>query len=100
MVSVTMGFEHPPKYIDDGMSGAGEVRFQPVLFEEQLEDAMKTVQEYLREADRNRLLDTVAYDTICDTLLLLEYPDRTIAEIQDAIKKRMDDLIDKYLQIL
>ena len=60
---------------------------------------MKTVQEYLREADRDRILASVAYDTICDTLLLLEYPDKTIAEIQDAIKKRMNELIDHLLSL-
>ena len=45
------------------------------------EAEMKTVQEYLREADRDRLLDSVAYDEICNTELLLEYPDKTIAQI-------------------
>ena len=60
---------------------------------------MKTVQEHLMEADRDRLLDAIAYDTICDTLLLLEYPDRTIAEIQNASKKRMNDLIEHLLSL-
>ncbi|MBQ9210414.1 MAG: hypothetical protein IJ153_01835 [Clostridia bacterium] len=60
---------------------------------------MKTVQEHLREADRIGLLDAVAYDTICNSLLLLEYPDNTIAEIQDASKERMNDLIEHLLSI-
>ena len=31
---------------------------------------MKTVQECLREADRERLLDALAYDDLCDVYLL------------------------------
>lgn len=36
---------------------------------------MKTVQEYLRQADRERLLDSVAYDALSDTIMLLECKD-------------------------
>ena len=61
---------------------------------------MKTVQEYLREADRDRLLDSIAYDEICNTELLLEYPDKTIAQIQEAGRRRMNDLIDHLLNAL
>lgn len=60
---------------------------------------MKTVQEYLRQANRERLLDAMAYDTLCDTLLLMKYRDRTTEEIQDACKKHMDEFIDYLLSI-
>lgn len=60
---------------------------------------MKTVQEHLRDADRTSLLDAVAYDTICNSLLLLEYPDKTIAEIRDASKQMMNDLIEHLLSM-
>lgn len=60
---------------------------------------MKTVQEVLREADRKQLLDSIAYDAICNTGLLLEYPDKTIAQIQEASRKRMNDLIDHLLSL-
>ena len=60
---------------------------------------MRTVQEYLREADRERLLDSVAYDAVCDTGLLLEYPNKTIAQIQDASKRQMNDLIEYLLSL-
>lgn len=43
---------------------------------------MKTVQTYLKETDRTRLLDAIAYNEIQDTLLLLEMSDRTVAQIQ------------------
>lgn len=60
---------------------------------------MKTVQECLRKADRKKLLDALAYNTICDPILLLECRDRTITEIQNACKKRMNDLIEHLLSI-
>ena len=60
---------------------------------------MKTVQTYLRESDREKLLDSIAYDKLCDTLLLLEYKDKTIAEIQDAVKKHMNGLIEYLLSL-
>lgn len=63
------------------------------------EAVMKTVQEVLREADRKQLLDSIAYDAICNTGLLLEYPDKTIAQIQEASRKRMNDLIDHLLSL-
>ena len=56
---------------------------------------MKTVQEYLRQADRERLLDSVAYDELSDTILLLECKDMTIEQIQDACKKQTNYLIDE-----
>ena len=45
---------------------------------------MKTIQTVLREADRNRLLDALAYDLLYDTKLLLELKDKTIEQIQKA----------------
>lgn len=63
------------------------------------EDTLKTVQEYLRAADRSRLLDAIVYDTICDPILLLEYQDKTILEIQNAVKSQMNDLIEHLLSL-
>ena len=60
---------------------------------------MKTVQEYLRQADRERLLDALAYDDLCDVHLLLECRDMTIDQIQDACKKRMNSLIEHLLTL-
>ncbi len=44
---------------------------------------MKTVQMVLREADRDRHLDALAYDILYDTQLLLELKDRTVERIQE-----------------
>jgi hypothetical protein len=60
---------------------------------------MKTVQECLREADWERLLDALAYDDLCDVHLLLECRDMTIDQIQDACKKRMNSLIEHLLTL-
>ena len=60
---------------------------------------MKTVQEYLREADRERLLNSLENEEIRDTLSLLELKDYTIAEIMDACRKRMNDFIDHLLAL-
>ena len=60
---------------------------------------MKTIQEHLRVADRKRLLDSLAYDEICDTRLLLELKDLTIEEIQGSCKDFMNRLIDHLLSI-
>ncbi len=60
---------------------------------------MKTVQEYLRQADRERLLDALAYDDLCDVHLLLECRDMTIEQIQDACKKHMNDFIEHLLTL-
>ena len=60
---------------------------------------MRTIQEYLREADREQLLDSLAYDKICDSITLLECKDMTITEIQNACKKKMNALIDHLLSL-
>ena len=60
---------------------------------------MKTVQEYLRAADRDRLLDAIVYDAICDPILLLEYQDKTVSEIQNAVKSQIKNLIDHLLSL-
>lgn len=60
---------------------------------------MRTVQSYLRETDRERLLDALAYDLICDTLLLLELKDKTVGDIQDACRKHMNSFIDHLISM-
>ena len=60
---------------------------------------MKTVQEYLRQADRERLLESVAYDALSDSIMLLECKDMTIEQIQDACKKQTNHLIDHLLSL-
>lgn len=60
---------------------------------------MKTVQEYLRSADREQLLDALAYDDLCDVHLLLEWRLMTVTEIQDTCKKHMNKVIDNLLSI-
>ena len=60
---------------------------------------MKTIQEYLRNTDRERLLNAIAYDTLNNTILLLEYKDKTIDEIQNAIKMHMNAFIDHLLTL-
>ena len=60
---------------------------------------MKTVQEYLRQADRERLLDAMAYDALSDTIMLLECKDMTVVQIQDACRKQTNDLIQHLLSI-
>ena len=60
---------------------------------------MKTVQMYLKEADREKILDALAYDRICDSLFLLEHDDRSIKEIQDAYKNHMNGFIDYLLSL-
>lgn len=58
---------------------------------------MKTIQTVLREADRNRLLDALAYDLLYDTKLLLELKDKTIEQIQKACRNHMNAFIDHLL---
>ena len=60
---------------------------------------MRTVQESLRDADREALLDTIAYNEICNPILLLENKDMTVAEIQETCKKDMDDFIEYLLSL-
>ena len=60
---------------------------------------MKTIQTVLHEADRETLLDLLAYDVLYDTQLLLEAKDRTIAEIQEACRSRMNAFIEGLLSL-
>ena len=60
---------------------------------------MKTVQTYLREADREGLLESIVYDELYNMDLLSEYQDKTVSEIRDAIKKRMNGLIEYLLSL-
>lgn len=60
---------------------------------------MKTIQTVLHEADRETLLDLLAYDVLYDTQLLLEEKDRTIAEIQEACRSRMNAFIEGLLSL-
>ncbi len=60
---------------------------------------MKNVQTVLREADRERLLDLLAYDILYDTQLLLELKDRTITEIQEACRSQMNAFIEYLLSL-
>ena len=60
---------------------------------------MKTVQEYLRQADRERLLDSMAHDALSDTIMLLESKDMTIEQIQNACRKETNDLVDHLLSL-
>ena len=60
---------------------------------------MKTVQEHLREADREQLLDSLAYDELCDPIRLLQCQNMTITEIQNACKKQMNEFIEHLLSL-
>lgn len=55
---------------------------------------MKTIQEYLRNADRGQLLAALANDALYNTIFLLEYKEKTIDEIQNAVKVNMNAFID------
>ena len=60
---------------------------------------MKTVQTVLREANRDRLLDSLAYDMLYDTQLLQELKDKTIGQIQEACRNHMNAFIDHLLSL-
>ena len=60
---------------------------------------MKSVHTVLREADRERLLDSLAYDLLYDTQLLLELKDRTIENIQEACRNHMNTFIEHLLSL-
>ena len=60
---------------------------------------MKTVQEYLKTADRENLLNAYADRRLSDVLLLLEHKDRKVSEILDAIKSCVNGLIDELLSV-
>lgn len=60
---------------------------------------MKTVQEYLRNADRKELLDSIVYDLICDPQMLLEHKDKTVAKIQTTCRNNMNAFIDHLVSL-
>ena len=60
---------------------------------------MKTIQEYLREADREKILRALSYDLLCNPMILLEVKDLTVGEIREAYKQKISQLID-YLLLL
>ena len=55
---------------------------------------MKTIQEHLREADREKILRALSYDLLCNPMILLEVKDRTVGEIREAYMQKMSQLID------
>lgn len=60
---------------------------------------MKTIQEYLRNTDIDHLLNALAYYALYDTILLLEYKEKTIDEIQNAVRMKMNAFIDHLLSL-
>ena len=51
---------------------------------------MKTIQEYLGAADRQRLLDCLAYRFLSDPLRLLEAREYTVQEIMERYSGHMN----------
>ena len=51
---------------------------------------MKTIQEHLREADRKRLLDCLAYRFLSDPIRLLEAREYTVQEIMEGYSRHMN----------
>lgn len=62
-------------------------------------EMMKTIQYYLKNASRENLLGSLAYDLLRDPLALLEMKDHTVAEIEEAYKAHMGKLIDHLLSL-
>ena len=60
---------------------------------------MKTVQSYLRNADKSSLLGQLAYDMLDDRIQLIELKDKSIEEIQRLYKDYMGGFIDNLLTI-
>ena len=60
---------------------------------------MKTIQQHLREANRKKLLDALAYEQLGNRLMLLQLHDMTVSEIQNAYKRRMNSLIEYLLSL-
>ena len=60
---------------------------------------MKTIQQHLREANRKKLLDALAYEQLSNKLMLLELRNLTVTEIQDAYKRKMNSLIEYLLSL-
>ena len=60
---------------------------------------MKTIQQHLREANRKKLLDALAYEQLGNRLMLFQLHDMTVSEIQNAYKRRMNSLIEYLLSL-
>ena len=60
---------------------------------------MKTIQYYLEKTDREKILDRLAYDLLCDPLQLLELDSLPVKEIQEKYKKHMSGFIDHLLSL-
>ena len=58
---------------------------------------MKTIQEHLREADRKRLLDCLAYRFLSDPIRLLEAREYTVQEIMEGYSRHMNSFIETLL---
>ena len=58
---------------------------------------MKTIQEHLREADRKRLLDCLAYRFLSDPIRLLEAREYTVQEIMEGYSSHMNSFIETLL---
>ena len=60
---------------------------------------MKTIQEYLGAADRQRLLDCLAYRFLSDPLRLLEAREYTVQEIMERYSGHMNSFIERLLGV-
>ena len=60
---------------------------------------MKTIQEHLREADRKRLLDCLAYRFLSDPLHLLEAREYAVEEIMERYSGHMNSFIERLLRL-
>ena len=58
---------------------------------------MKTIQEHLREADRKRLLDCLAYRFLSDPIQLLEAKEYTVQEIMERYSGHMNSFVERLL---
>jgi len=58
---------------------------------------MKTIQEHLREADRKRLLDCLAYRFLSDPIRLLEAREYAVEEIMERYSQHMDKFLERLL---
>jgi len=55
---------------------------------------MKTIQEYLRELDRDKLVDTYLYEYPLDFNQLENCQDRTVRELRNTVKERLLAFVD------
>ena len=58
---------------------------------------MKTIQEHLREADKKRLLDCLAYRFLSDPIRLLEAREYAVEEIMERYSQHMDKFLERLL---